>query len=76
MLTNEHPFDGDDFGEISDNNIAGKVVKPAIKLTPEFSTLIAQTMSIDPEKRPSIDQILQTPWIKKAIEDLKKMILN
>ena len=46
-----------------------------ITLSPEFKELYFKMISIKPEKRPNIKEILNDPWFEE-IDDMKKIIKN
>ena len=70
LCTLKPPFDGSSF-----HFLALKIVRGAYPpLPPQYSrdlkTLISQMLSVDPNKRPSIAQILKLAFIKKRIQKL------
>jgi hypothetical protein len=67
MTTLNHAFDAQSL-----NGLAGKIVKgryPPInnKYSKHLRDLIAQMLSLNPQQRPDMDQILRKPFIKKHI---------
>eukprot|EP01022_Parablepharisma_sp_SALTPOND_P004767 TRINITY_DN120930_c1_g1_i1.p1 TRINITY_DN120930_c1_g1~~TRINITY_DN120930_c1_g1_i1.p1 ORF type:complete len:466 (-),score=64.76 TRINITY_DN120930_c1_g1_i1:57-1454(-) len=70
MLTLHHAFDGN-----SMRNLVYKILKgcpPPISdhFSPEIRALVAETLTKDPAKRPSVRQILDKPFLKVRINAL------
>ena len=53
------------------DKIDSEMKKKRISLSPEFKELYFKMISIKPEKRPKIKEILNDPWFKE-IDDMKK----
>ena len=53
------------------DKIDSEMKKKGIALSPEFKELYFKMISIKPEKRPKIKEILNDPWFKE-IDDMKK----
>ena len=53
------------------DKIDSEMKKKRISLSPEFKELYFKMISIKPEKRPNIKEILNDPWFKE-IDDMKK----
>ncbi|CAH6884927.1 putative sperm motility kinase W [Phodopus roborovskii] len=64
-----HPFKGSTLKETEGNIIQGSYFVPA-HVSAQLENLIHQLLTIAPEKRPSIEDVEQHPWVIKCEENI------
>ena len=64
LLTKDHPFKGNGIHDLAQNI---KTKEPNLKLlgeeSPQLKNLLARIFEKDPEKRISIQEMLEDPWV-------------
>ena len=63
------PFDANSLPMLTLKIIKGNYAPPPQRYTADLRNLISQLLNVDPDKRPSVDQILKLPIIKNRIKN-------
>ena len=69
MMALKMPFDANSLPMLTLKIIKGNYAPPPQKFTPDLRNLVSMLLNVDPDKRPSIDQILKLPIIKNRIKN-------
>ena len=72
LATGRHPFEGKDIKELV-HNIRRVEPIPADGLKTELREFLMTMLEKDPSKRPSINSLLNHPFIRDAVRDLKSL---
>ncbi|XP_028718639.1 putative sperm motility kinase W [Peromyscus leucopus] len=64
ITTGNHPFQGNTMEEIEGKIVTGSYDIPA-HVSGQLENLIHQILTVDPERRPSIEDLQQHPWVMK-----------
>eukprot|EP00826_Nyctotherus_ovalis_P045749 TRINITY_DN5092_c0_g2_i1.p2 TRINITY_DN5092_c0_g2~~TRINITY_DN5092_c0_g2_i1.p2 ORF type:complete len:268 (-),score=69.08 TRINITY_DN5092_c0_g2_i1:1885-2688(-) len=73
MLSFKRPFQASCIGSLVVSILAGKCKPLPAHWSKEVKALVVQMLAVDPDERPSVDQILEIPFIKKrALAMLEK----
>ncbi|XP_037057902.1 putative sperm motility kinase W [Peromyscus leucopus] len=69
ITTGNHPFQGDTMEEIEGKIVTGTYDIPA-HVSGQLENLIHQMLTVAPERRPSIEDLQQHPWVMKWKENI------
>ena len=69
MMALKMPFDANSLPMLTLKIIKGNYAPPPQRYTADLRNLISQLLNVDPDKRPSVDQILKLPIIKNRIKN-------
>ncbi|XP_059134660.1 putative sperm motility kinase W [Peromyscus eremicus] len=69
ITTGNHPFQGDTMEEIQGKIVTGTYDIPA-HVSGQLENLIHQILTVAPEKRPSIEDLQQHPWVMNWKENI------
>ena len=70
LMTFKRPFYAESVNSLRNNKIRGKYKPPSDTYSSEIRDLLKKCNTLDPEKRPSINEILQLPLVKNRINNL------
>lgn len=81
MLTLRVPFNGDDIPQLKKSILNDEILDIPIDYSPELNLLVKKLLQKDPLRRPSCQQIMETPIIQKFLsqaynEGLRDPILH
>jgi NIMA (never in mitosis gene a)-related kinase len=69
MMALKMPFDANSLPMLTLKIIKGNYAPPPQIYTSDLRTLVSQLLNVDPDKRPTVDKILQLPIIKNRIKN-------
>ena len=69
MIALKIPFNANSLPMLTLKIIKGNYAPPPQRYTADLRNLISQLLNVDPDKRPSVDQILKLPIIKNRIKN-------
>ncbi|XP_037065421.1 sperm motility kinase 2B-like [Peromyscus leucopus] len=67
MVVGKFPFDADSIPELQDQVVKGKYTIP-LDLSKELRDLLSLLMTVNPRRRPTVDEVVTHPWLKKDME--------
>jgi NIMA (never in mitosis gene a)-related kinase 1/4/5 len=70
LCTLKPPFDGTSIRQLSLNIVRGIYPPIAPHFSRDLKLLISQMLTVDPNRRPTVAQVLRMPFIKSRIENL------
>uniref|UniRef100_A0A8C8UKR8 non-specific serine/threonine protein kinase n=1 Tax=Peromyscus maniculatus bairdii TaxID=230844 RepID=A0A8C8UKR8_PERMB len=75
ITTGNHPFQGDTMEQIEGKIITGTYDIPA-HISGQQENLIHQMLTVAPERRPSIEDLQQHPWVMKWKENIPNIVIH